>query len=418
MQPVLVNISYLPWVPGRRKRNETIFFHLLRDSGLFSAGVYVNPPLVQKRNRGMSTVTHEALVSKPAGDTWLHVIQPILHMSEGHVDIASFAQLTRGEICGRYLHGVPYVLWMNSAEYFEYHLALALGREATVRVFDLSDDFSTFEHANCVLFKRCLARMLRLANRALYVNEHVARKFPHDCGLVFRNGADLEYFQAQGERFVHAQLFPKPPGAQYAGYVGSLSRERLDMGILEHALAHCTDLQFIFAGYSNSQNLLDHLLSFPNTHYISDVPYSALPDLIRQFDVGVIPHRVNELTNGNDLLKVHDYLACQIPVVSTACSNIHAFSPPVRIAQGAEEFCRMLRTAMGTWRDADKAIGLSLVRQWSWDTRMHLLFTWLGKACTQDRSPIAVRDYAGGVPGGTQERVVPGRRAYPGSEPE
>jgi hypothetical protein len=41
---VLLNISFLPWQPTLKKRNQAIFTHLLGDTGLFSEGVYIDPP--------------------------------------------------------------------------------------------------------------------------------------------------------------------------------------------------------------------------------------------------------------------------------------------------------------------------------------------------------------------------------------
>jgi glycosyltransferase involved in cell wall biosynthesis len=75
-----------------------------------------------------------------------------------------------------------------------------------------------------------------------------------------------------------------------------------------------------------------------NVHFLGQRPYETLPAYCRAFDVGLIPFRINELTLNVNPIKLREYLAAGLPVVSTPLPEVAVYRPLVDIAEDAEAF--------------------------------------------------------------------------------
>src|SRR5207237_10456008 len=87
------------------------------------------------------------------------------------------------------------------------------------------------------------------------------------------------------------------------------------------------------------------LSDVPNVHLLGRKPYAELPAYCKAFDVAINPFRINELTLNANPLKVREYLAAGLPVVSTDI-------PEVRVLC----LCRLATDTTGFIRDLDAAL--------------------------------------------------------------
>jgi glycosyltransferase involved in cell wall biosynthesis len=74
-------------------------------------------------------------------------------------------------------------------------------------------------------------------------------------------------------------------------------------------------------------------------------PYASLPELFAGADAGIVPFRLTPMTHAIHPIKVYEYLAAGLPVVSTPMEETAAMGAPVALAAGAEEFARALEAA-------------------------------------------------------------------------
>ncbi|MBX6311523.1 MAG: glycosyltransferase [Isosphaeraceae bacterium] len=105
----------------------------------------------------------------------------------------------------------------------------------------------------------------------------------------------------------------------------------------------------------------------PNVHLRGRVPYGDLPAYCKGFDVALMPFRINELTLNANPLKVREYLAAGLPVVSTAIPEVEVLGQ-CRIAMDREAFVREVEAALrdpGPRRERSEAI-----RSESWEARL------------------------------------------------
>ncbi len=74
--------------------------------------------------------------------------------------------------------------------------------------------------------------------------------------------------------------------------------------------------------------------------------YKSLPNYTHYFDVAIVPFKINEHTKGNNLLKLHDFLAMGTPIVSTRIGGANDLKDVIRIAQSPSDFMKEIEKAL------------------------------------------------------------------------
>ncbi|WP_419799558.1 MAG: glycosyltransferase [Terasakiella sp.] len=153
-----------------------------------------------------------------------------------------------------------------------------------------------------------------------------------------------EYAQALGARKitfiphgVDLDLFSKPQGvpieykqmnSPIAVYVGTIG-EWFDFEAMEVAAKALPEVQFVIIGLGNKcpVDLEKWVVDFPNLHFLGMRPHSQIPAYLQHADVGLIPFRLtgNEaFVNAINPIKVYEYLACHLPIVSSPLPSLTA----------------------------------------------------------------------------------------------
>jgi glycosyltransferase involved in cell wall biosynthesis len=111
----------------------------------------------------------------------------------------------------------------------------------------------------------------------------------------------------------------------------------------------------------------------PNVRLLGQRPYESLPGYCRAFDVGIIPFRVNELTERANPLKLREYLAAGLPVVATDLPEVRKYRDVVRLASSPGAFAAQIRQALGDRDPARARRRQDAVRGESWEARVEEL---------------------------------------------
>ena len=106
-----------------------------------------------------------------------------------------------------------------------------------------------------------------------------------------------------------------------------------------------------------------------NVHCLGQLQYSELPQYARYFDVGLIPFVLNDLTKAVNPLKLMEYYAIGMPVISTRLPDILDVPGPLYFADTHEEYGNrldeILRSDMPELRRQAKEVA----QQNSWAAR-------------------------------------------------
>jgi glycosyltransferase involved in cell wall biosynthesis len=132
-----------------------------------------------------------------------------------------------------------------------------------------------------------------------------------------------------------------------------------------------------------------------NIHYLSQRPYEELPQILAGWDVCLLPFALNEATRFISPTKTLEYLAAQLPIVSTPVADVaELYGSAVSIASTHEEFIlaceKALRETAKERAERVKA-AVSIVSSVSWENtaeKMHrLLSTLAAEGPATDKSP-------------------------------
>ncbi|WP_378410490.1 glycosyltransferase [Rhodocytophaga aerolata] len=152
-----------------------------------------------------------------------------------------------------------------------------------------------------------------------------------NCYLV-KNGVDFAHFNKA------ADLRNKNKTADITvGYIGSLDN-RIDYDLVAHLAEQLTDVKFEFVGRIVEKSKVAKLDKLPNTKFWDSKRMEELPDFLKRFDAGIIPFLKNEQTAGIYPMKMNEYLAAGIPVISTDFASFSEFGSFISVTSGQDAF--------------------------------------------------------------------------------
>ena len=203
---------------------------------------------------------------------------------------------------------------------------------------------------------------------------------------------DIRVVANGAERFVDRPAPGRPAGLEgipgpIAGYVGNL-RDRIDWLLLQEVAAAMPDVSFVLAGPAGDNANAETLARFPNVHLPGVVPYAQMPAWLAHFDVGLVPHLNNRLTARMNPLKVYNYFAAGLPIVSTEVANLGEVGDVIHTATDAASFASAVRAAIAERPDTGSAPWRETMQTIAWDTRVGTMLdaldehvgTWLRRA--------------------------------------
>jgi glycosyltransferase involved in cell wall biosynthesis len=194
---------------------------------------------------------------------------------------------------------------------------------------------------------RLEAEFIKNVDAVIYTSEALKDGHQHSApGYVVSNGVDLRNFNRQA---LAAQV--SVSSKKVIGYVGSID-DRLDYDMLEYATKGDPNKEFLFIG----RKVGDHwqrLSGYANVKFTGAVEPSQLPAMMASFDIGIIPFVKNDFTKNIYPMKVNEYLALGLPVVSTDFAKLDELAPYMAIAKDSATFSTMLDTEMAN-DDHDK----------------------------------------------------------------
>jgi glycosyltransferase involved in cell wall biosynthesis len=166
------------------------------------------------------------------------------------------------------------------------------------------------------------------------------------------NGVDPERFRPGRREMPEDMANLKRP---IVGYSGKLAR-RFDAELFAKLAGAFPDASFVICGQLLERRPVASILGLPNVHYLGDKHYDDLPAYLAHFDVGLIPHRVGKHEIEGDPIKMYEYLAAQLPVVTTRIMGVDAYREHIFVADNHEEFLGRLRHCLDLIRSGRREV--------------------------------------------------------------
>jgi len=131
------------------------------------------------------------------------------------------------------------------------------------------------------------------------------------------------------------------------GFFGLL-HEWVDIELIGR-LADALPYSFVLIG-SSSEDLSD-LLRRKNVFHLGRRPYATLPSYSRGFAAALVPFQLTELTASVNPIKLREYAAAGLPIVSSALPEVAAHRDIATCVSGDRDWIDAVREAVRTGLD-------------------------------------------------------------------
>lgn len=151
------------------------------------------------------------------------------------------------------------------------------------------------------------------------------------------------------------------------GFVGTL-RDWVDLELVAHIARSRPQWQVVLVG----RKLMDTsvLDGIPNIHLIDAVPHKELPHYFAGYDVGIIPYRRQTRMTFVNPLKLREYLAGGLPVVSTPLDEAEKYPEICAVAEDRDDFVAAIELALRNDSPAARRARSEAMRAETWHARV------------------------------------------------
>ncbi len=254
-----------------------------------------------------------------------------------------------------------------------------LGRiEAKKTLFRMTDDLPSLDKAT-PSFAKVERELIQQADAVTYTSRVLEKKiFPLKPKRTFYvpAGVHLKDFAVSETRILPDEYkkIPKPI-AVYVGSIGS----RFDDQLLSLTARRLPKVSFVLIGPEKEAR--QKLPNLSNLYLLGTKPYDSIPPYLWNAALGLIPLNVRRnpgLVHSTHPLKLYQYLACGLPVVSTDWETIRDLHSPALLSRNFEGFVKNIKTAL----DQPKPVrnNIRFARKHEWKNRLKEIFYWLEEA--------------------------------------
>jgi len=244
-------------------------------------------------------------------------------------------------------------------------LALQTGRQWGWRViYDCMDEWENFPG-----IKPALPEMeTKLVGRCDLLVVTAQRLFdkwrPYQRPMILaRNAADYDFYQRRLRRNGLLNGVSRP----VVGYFGAIA-DWFDVDLLADVAQSRPGYNFVLLGGVFDVDV-SRLHNLPNVKLLGQQPYETMPEYLYNFDVCVIPFKINPITEATDPVKLYEYLSGGKPVVSAPLPELAAYRDHLYIAENAPDFAEKIDRAISEDSPdlAERRKGIA--RRHTWESR-------------------------------------------------
>jgi len=200
---------------------------------------------------------------------------------------------------------------------------------------------------------------------------HESKKHFNENTFVIRHGVDFVHFRTalDAATEIPAEIvnLPKP----IIGFHGLLA-DWVDFELIKKTAEHFKNGSVVLIGKItvDAERKIKILDNVKNIHFLGRKPYAELPAYCKGFDVALNPFEINELTLAANPLKVREYLAAGLEVVSTGIPEVRILDY-CRIGETHDEFIEQIEEVLANPKSKHEIS--DSIKAESWEARIEEL---------------------------------------------
>jgi glycosyltransferase involved in cell wall biosynthesis len=258
---------------------------------------------------------------------------------------------------------------------------MAVGLIGTINyrflVFDAIDNWTLHpQMPNKDLIRQNYNLIDNKADLIIVVSDSLKQIFNNQNVVWIANGVDVEKFRSIVSTYSFGDRIR-------VGYIGKI-QDRVDFDLVEKLLIDHPDIEYIFVGpvYSQKSRIRKMKAKYANIVFKGDVHYGLLLKELRNIDIAIIPHVVDDFTDSMNPIKIYEYLAAGKQVVSTRVAGTENFEGAIYIAEDYENFSRYIGLCVDNLKkEKDLSVSISniITYEYSWENRAQAIISEVNK---------------------------------------
>lgn len=209
------------------------------------------------------------------------------------------------------------------------------------------DEHAAFGSVSGNKFKRLDEQIARIADIVFCTSTKLKQKYLKFNQRVFHISHGVNYalfsrvvFDPNLQSAPELADIPRPT----LGFWGHISYDWVDAGLLKYLAEKRPEWTFLLIGKNSME--ADEFENYKNIRLVGEKNFEDLPSYCKAIDVGLIPFVKSSLTDNCNPLKLYEYLAAGLPVVSTDIPEVRFWKDSVLIAKERENFLESCEMAM------------------------------------------------------------------------
>lgn len=186
-------------------------------------------------------------------------------------------------------------------------------------------------------------------------------------GRFLDHGVDLVRFMPRTHTEARPEELANITGP-IIGFFGGIDDYVIDLQLLEKVANEFADATFVLIGEATCD--ISSLISKNNVSYLGYHSVEEVAILGAHFDVAILPRRIDDWTKYTNPIKVKEYLALGLSIVSMDIAEVRRYSDDITIAHNHDEFLAGIRACLKTEStESQRTHQRSLVLDDTWDNR-------------------------------------------------
>ncbi|GGU70828.1 glycosyltransferase [Lentzea flava] len=233
-------------------------------------------------------------------------------------------------------------------------------------IFNRSDRHSAFPEADQGTIAALENQLLSNSDTVLYVSRALQEEesaLTGERAHFLDHGVDVDHFTRRDELPADLASIPGPR----IGFFGSLDDYLVDFDLIEKVAQEFPEASVVLIGDATCS--MERYAKYPNVHWLDFRSYEQIPGYGSGFDVALMPWLDNDWIKHANPIKMKEYLALGLAVVSTDFPEVERYSDVIRIAKGEADFIDQIRLTLKDGGLKTPAERRAAVLTASWDSR-------------------------------------------------
>lgn len=157
--------------------------------------------------------------------------------------------------------------------------------------------------------------------------------------ILSTNGVEYEHFSNKNYKEIKDRKYNKiiNEGKPIIGYYGALA-SWFDYELIQYIANNNPNINIVLLGIKYDNTFDESQISrIPNIHYLGPIDYKYLPIYAQNFDICIIPFKINEITLSTNPIKIFEYMAMKKPIITTNMPECKKYKSVI-VAQNKEDF--------------------------------------------------------------------------------